>query len=56
MYAGSPSPPRESETFELFCPARLDELIKEARALDNSLREQKERLKGRLEVISRTLL
>ena len=45
----------ESEAFESFCPARVDELLKEARALEENLSEQKERLKQRLKFLSRTL-
>ena len=45
----------ESEAFESFCPSRVDELLKEARALEENMMEQKERLKQRLKLISSTL-
>lgn len=48
-------PGSESETFELFCPARLDELLKEAYTLENNMKQQKEKLKGRLKQLSKTL-
>lgn len=45
----------ESEAFEAFCPARLDELLKEALRLEQHLKNQKERLRERLMLITRTL-
>lgn len=44
-----------AEDFEMLCPSRLDELLKEAYALENSLIEQKEKLKHRLQLLSKTL-
>ena len=46
---------REGEAFEGFCPARLDELLKEALRLEQHLKNQKERLRERLTLITRTL-
>ena len=45
----------EGESFEAFCPARLDELLREAQRLEQHLKNQKERLRERLTVITRTL-
>lgn len=49
------APPSESEAFEAFSPARIDELLKEARALEQSLEQQKDRLRERLAAVSRAL-
>ena len=46
---------RESESFEQFCPSRMDELLKEALALEQNLLQQKDVLKNRLKGISQTL-
>ena len=45
----------ESMAYEEFCPVRVDELLREAHALEDSLIEQKEKLKMRLKMISKTL-
>ena len=45
----------ESVAYETFCPVRVDEHLRQACALEESLIEQKERLKMRLKMISRTL-
>ena len=45
----------EGESFEAFCPARLDELLREALRLEKHLKNQKERLRERLTLITRTL-
>jgi len=45
----------EGESFEAFCPARLDELLREALRLEKHLENQKERLRERLTLITRTL-
>lgn len=46
---------REGESFERYCPVKLDELLKEALRLEQHLKNQKERLKERLTLITRTL-
>ena len=46
---------REGEAFEAFCPARLDELLREALRLEQHLKNQKERLRERLTIITRSL-
>lgn len=45
----------EGESFERYCPVKLDELLKEALKLEQRLKNQKERLKERLTLITRTL-
>ena len=45
----------ESEAFESFFPARVDELLKEAYALEESLKEKKKIMKNRLSAIASTL-
>ncbi|XP_064402225.1 uncharacterized protein LOC135347980 [Halichondria panicea] len=45
----------ESESFETFCPTRIDELLKEALEVEEQLKQQKKDLKKRLEGISQTL-
>ena len=45
----------EGESFEALCPARLDELLREALRLEKHLKNQKERLRERLTLITRTL-
>lgn len=45
----------ESDEFELFFPTRLDELLKEAYALEEGLKQQKERMKEMLTHLSQTL-
>ena len=45
----------EGESFEALCPARLDELLREAVRLEKHLKNQKERLRERLTLITRTL-
>ncbi|CAH1789855.1 unnamed protein product [Owenia fusiformis] len=45
----------ESESFELFCPTRLDQILSDALALEASLKQQKEVLRQRLSVLSSTL-
>lgn len=44
-----------AENFELLCPSRLDELLKEAYALEASLIDQKEKMKDGLKDLSKTL-
>ena len=44
-----------SEKFELLCPSRIDELLKEAYALENDLKEQKQQLKEQLKLLTNTL-
>ena len=41
-------PTSESEGFELFCPARLDQLLKQARSLEDNYVDQRKRLRERL--------
>lgn len=55
VYLKWSQPFAESEAFEAFCPARLDELLKEALRLEQHLKNQKERLRERLMLITRTL-
>eukprot|EP00731_Ephydatia_muelleri_P009348 Em0004g1686a len=38
----------ESEGFELFCPARLDQLLKQARSLEENYMDQRKKLRERL--------
>ena len=38
----------ESEGFELFCPARLDQLLKQARSLEENYVDQRKKLRERL--------
>ena len=45
----------ESEAFESFFPTRVDELLKEALALEENLKEKKEVMKRRLSAIASTL-
>ena len=45
----------DSENFELFCPMRLEKILEDAKALEASLLEQKQQLKGRLQILSKTL-
>ncbi|XP_022788754.1 uncharacterized protein LOC111328557 [Stylophora pistillata] len=45
----------EGESFEGYCPIRLDELLKEALRLEQHLEKQKERLRERLTLITKTL-
>ena len=44
-----------SEKFELLCPSRIDELLREAYALENDLKEQKQQLKEQLKLLTNTL-
>ncbi|XP_070564623.1 uncharacterized protein [Ptychodera flava] len=46
---------QESQEFETFCPTRLDKMLAEARALEEDLIKQKEKLRLRLQAISKTL-
>ena len=46
---------RECENFESLYPTRLDEIIREAKELEQQLKLQKETLKERLRFITRTL-
>lgn len=46
---------RESEAFEALCPARLDELLKEANKLEQHLKNEKENMRERLTLLTRTL-
>ncbi|XP_078376407.1 uncharacterized protein LOC144659778 [Oculina patagonica] len=55
MYLKWAQPFAEGESFEAFCPARLDELLREALRLEQHLKNQKERLRERLTLITRTL-
>ena len=45
----------EGEAFESFCPSRMDALLKEARTVEENLKEQKDALKSRLQQIAHTL-
>ncbi|KAJ7380226.1 Testis-expressed sequence 12 protein [Desmophyllum pertusum] len=55
VYLKWAQPFAEGESFEAFCPARLDELLREALRLEQHLKNQKERLRERLTLITRTL-
>ena len=46
---------RDSESFELFFPARLDKIIHEANEYEKKLENQKEQLAQRLKTLSETL-
>ena len=46
---------RECESFENLYPTRLDEIIREAKELEQQLKLQKESLKERLRFLTRTL-
>lgn len=46
---------RESEKYDSFYEKRIDKLIKEAEALEKTLKEQKSALKEKLQSLSRTL-
>ena len=46
----------ESESFESFVVQRLDEMLKRAYNLEKDLQDQKEKLRGRLTLLSNTLL
>ena len=54
-FTNHPSNYRESEAFESFFPSRVDELIKEAYALEESLKERKEVMRKRVNAIASTL-
>ena len=46
---------RENEEFEKLSPTQVDKLLDEAKALEASLQEEKEKLLKRLQILSRTL-
>lgn len=46
----------ESESFESFVVQRLDDMLKRAYSLEKDLQEQKQKLRGRLTLLSHTLL
>ena len=46
----------ESESFENFVVQRLDDMLKRAYSLEKDLQEQKQKLRGRLTLLTHTLL
>lgn len=46
---------REGEAFESLCPARLDELLREAHKLEQQLKNEKEHMRERLTLLTQTL-